>query len=229
MIRALKDHPTTKDIDIVIISARNDVEDEEAGFKLGATDYITKPFYPTIVQVRITNILKMIKQRKILDQFAYIDGLTGIPNRRKFEQTIVNEWHKQSNNEAYLSIAIMDVDHFKRFNDTYGHAKGDEVLQTVARVARDVLRRTGDFVARFGGEEFVFIFTGATKTESEAMANQIRKEIERLTLSVGKITASIGGVTLVPKEPVSYELVLEEADKLLYQAKENGRNLVCWK
>jgi|GEM_PF-86785 diguanylate cyclase (GGDEF) domain len=228
IMRALRSHVLTREIDIVIISSHNDVEDEETGFLLGATDYISKPFHPTIVQARIRNVLRMIHQRRLLDQLAHLDGLTGIPNRRKFEQVIENEWMRHEQTEQPLSLAILDVDHFKRFNDTYGHARGDDVLQAVAGAIRNMLRRTGDFTARLGGEEFVLVFSGVDASTSAVMADQIRQAMERIDLPVGKITVSIGGVTLVPKGNTSLTDAMESADQLLYQAKQNGRNQVCW-
>lgn len=228
VMRQLRSHPATRDIDIVIISSRNDVEDEETGFLLGATDYITKPFHPTIVQARIRNVLRLIQQRRLLDQMAHLDGLTGIPNRRKFEQVIENEWSRHKRSAQPLSLAILDVDHFKRFNDTFGHARGDDVLQAVAGSIRDMLRRTGDFAARLGGEEFVLVFSGADAQSSTIMAEHVRQAMEQIELPVGKITVSIGGITFIPEAQYSVEQAMETADQLLYEAKQNGRNRVCW-
>jgi diguanylate cyclase (GGDEF)-like protein len=228
VMRQLRSHPATRDIDIVIISSRNDVEDEETGFLMGAIDYVTKPFYPTIVQARIRNVLRLIQQRRLLDQLAYLDGLTGIPNRRKFEQVIENEWTRHQHTAQPLSLAILDVDHFKRFNDTFGHARGDDVLQAVAASIRDMLRRTGDFAARLGGEEFVLVFSGADAQSSTIMAENVRQAMEQIELPVGKITVSIGGITLIPEGQYSLEQAMETADQLLYEAKQSGRNRVCW-
>lgn len=228
VIRQLRSRAVSRDIDIVIISARNDVEDEETGFLMGATDYITKPFHPTIVQARIRNVLRLIKQRRMLDQLAHLDGLTGIPNRRKFEQVVENEWSRYKTAEKPLSLAIIDVDHFKKFNDTFGHARGDDVLQAVASTIRDLLRRTGDFVARLGGEEFVLIFSEADAQASKGIAEQIRRAVEEIELSVGRVTVSIGGVTFVPRENLNWSQVMDQADALLYEAKQGGRNQVRW-
>jgi diguanylate cyclase (GGDEF)-like protein len=228
VMRQLRSHPATSNIDVVIISARNDVEDEETGFLMGALDYITKPFHPTIVQARVKNVLHLIQQRHLLDQMAHMDGLTGIPNRRKFEQIIASEWARHQRASQPLSLAILDVDHFKRFNDTFGHASGDEVLKAVAGAMRDMLRRTGDFAARLGGEEFVLVFSGSDATSSAAMADNVRQAMEEIELPVGKITVSIGGVTLIPEHQHTPETIMEIADKLLYEAKQNGRNRVCW-
>lgn len=228
VMKQLRSHPKTSHIDIVIISACTDVEDEETGFLMGALDYITKPFHPTIVQARIKNVLRLIEQRHLLDQMAHIDGLTGIPNRRKFEQIIANEWILHERVSQPLSLAILDVDHFKRFNDTFGHASGDEVLKAVAATMRDMLRRTGDFAARLGGEEFVLVFSGTDATSSATMADSLRQAMQEIQLPVGNITVSIGGITLIPASHYSLEQAMEEADQLLYQAKQNGRNRVCW-
>lgn len=228
VMRQLRSHPATCNIDIVIISACTDVEDEETGFLMGALDYITKPFHPTIVHARIRNVLRLIEQRHLLDQMAHIDGLTEIPNRRKFEQIIANEWVLHERVSQPLSVAILDVDHFKRFNDTFGHASGDEVLKAVAATMRDMLRRTGDFAARLGGEEFVLVFSGSDATSSATMADNLRQAMQDIKLPVGNITVSIGGITLIPEGQYSLEQAMEEADQLLYQAKQNGRNRVCW-
>ena len=153
VLRRLREQVTTRETAVIIVSARNAVEDEEAGFALGACDYITKPFNPAIVRARVRAALQMVNQRKLLDKLAYIDSLTELPNRRRFEQILTSEWNRCARSGSPLSLAMVDVDFFKRFNDTFGHAHGDRVLRAVAQQVARHLRRATDLAARLGGEE----------------------------------------------------------------------------
>ncbi|MBE0583255.1 MAG: diguanylate cyclase, partial [Desulfofustis sp.] len=155
VIKYLKNNDKTKNIPVIFVTALSSIEDEEFGLRLGAVDYITKPFSPPIVKIRIRNHLRMVHQYKLLDQLAHLDGLTEICNRRRFEEEFKKEWERSLRNRNPFSLAMIDVDYFKQYNDHYGHAMGDLALQRIAKALSDVLRRPADFIARYGGEEFV--------------------------------------------------------------------------
>lgn len=153
----LKENNLTKDIPVIFITALGDTADEYRGFKLGGVDYITKPFDSKIVQVRVENYLRLKRKTDLLEQLSSIDGLTEIPNRRRFDETFDNEWARAKRIQIKISLIIADIDYFKQFNDTYGHAAGDKCLRKVARALKRTIQRPSDFVARYGGEEFVLI------------------------------------------------------------------------
>jgi CheY-like chemotaxis protein len=138
VIRALKNDDLTRNIPVIFITALDSAGDEERGLELGAVDYISKPFNPAIVRVRIRNHLQSVQQRRMLEQMAMLDSLTGIPNRRRFNEVFEQEWRRCMRDGVPLSLIVVDVDHFKAFNDTYGHAAGDEVLRRIANHLADL-------------------------------------------------------------------------------------------
>ena len=141
----------------IFITALVSEADEARGLKAGAIDYITKPITPTIVKMRIHNHLELKRHRDLLADMAAIDGLTGIPNRRRFDEVLHMEWHRAQRTGKQISLLMIDIDHFKRYNDHYGHLQGDDCLRAVARALAEPVHRGGDFVARYGGEEFVCV------------------------------------------------------------------------
>jgi len=234
VIRALKNDDLTRDIPVIFVTALDSAGDEEQGLELGAVDYISKPFHPSIVRARIRNHLQSVQQRRLLEQLAMLDSLTGIPNRRRFAQVFDQEWRRCQRDIAPLSLIVVDVDHFKDFNDTHGHAAGDQVLRQVAATLRATLRRPADFVARYGGEEFVILLPGIDRQGARALAEHARREIEALSIShavtnaMSRVTVSMGGATRIPPEgPPDTELFCL-ADTYLYEAKRDGRNQVAW-
>ena len=149
--RQLKANSATMDIPIFFISALDDEKDEYFGFKVGGVDYITKPFKPRIVQVRVANYLRLKRKTVLLEKLSSIDGLTDIYNRRRFDDTLKQEWARVKRNQTSLSLIMIDIDFFKQFNDTYGHSAGDNCLRSVAESLKRSLQRPADFVARYGG------------------------------------------------------------------------------
>lgn len=233
-IRALKQDDATRNIPVIFISALDSPQDEELGLTLGAADYIAKPFHPPIVCVRVRNHLQAVHQRRLLEQLALIDSLTEIPNRRRFAEVYVQEWRRCLRCASPLSLMVVDVDHFKAYNDSYGHAAGDLVLKRVALAIQATLRRPGDFVARYGGEEFVVVLPEVDAVGARSLAEQIRAQVESQNLphaasSVGPcVTVSIGGATLFPTAAEVDNEFFSRADSYLYDAKHAGRNRVCW-
>lgn len=235
VIRELKNDDQTRDIPVIFITALDSAGDEERGLELGAVDYISKPFNPAIVRVRIRNHLQSVQQRRLLEQLAMLDSLTGIPNRRRFAKVFEQEWRRGMRDGTPISLIVVDVDHFKAYNDTYGHAAGDEVLRLIARTLQEALRRPGDFVARYGGEEFVILLPGITREGARALAEQARADVEakRIAHAVSDVsphvTISMGGATCDAVAAAGEDMDLFRlADAYLYEAKHGGRNRVAW-
>jgi len=234
VLKALKNCDSTRNIPVIFISALDSATDEEKGLDLGAVDYISKPFHPSIVRVRVRNHLQSVHHRRLLEQLALLDSLTEIPNRRRYVEALGQEWRRCLRAGSPLSLAIIDVDHFKIFNDTYGHAAGDLLLKRIAGTIQGTLRRPGDFVARYGGEEFVLVLPEVDAIGGQALAEQIRSQVEALHIVHGDsvagpwLTVSIGGATQVPTAPDVDPGQFSRADYCLYEAKRAGRNRVVW-
>ena len=230
--RVLKDQDSTKNIPIIFVTARDEVADEEHGLNLGAVDYVTKPFHKAILRARVRNHIELKVKTDLLETFATIDGLTGIPNRRSFDATLQTEWNRAARDKSPLSVMIMDIDNFKGYNDHYGHGRGDECLKSVAGALSSRAARPADIVARYGGEEFVAILPNTDHPGSLKMADVFREIVERLRIphefstTTDHITISVGIHTLIPTSDGSVEQILKHADDALYRSKKEGRNRV---
>ena len=233
--RNLKENEQTKDIPVIFITAMKDEGNEVKGFDLGAVDYITKPFQAAIVMARVKTQLKMKWQADMLRQMASIDGLTEIPNRQKFEETFDKEWNRAVRNKTPLSVAFMDIDFFKQYNDAYGHGRGDKCLKEVAQALVDSIRRPADFVARYGGEEFIAVFPETDMSGAMTIAEVMRRNVELLkiphaqSLPLDYVTISIGVNSVFPSggfSDAALVSVVAAADEMLYKAKAEGRNQV---
>ena len=234
VIRALKRDDATRHIPVIFITALDSAADEELGLDLGAVDYIAKPFHPPIARVRVRNHLQIVHQRRLLEQIAALDGLTGIPNRRRFDEALAQEWSRCQRSGLPLSLIVADVDQFKQYNDTLGHAAGDRVLQEVASALGQCARRPGDLAARYGGEEFVLLLPETDAAQAQQLANELLQRVAARNLAhpassaATRVSLSLGGVTTIP---VMDEVALNffrRADAALYQAKAQGRNRWCW-
>ena len=230
--RRIKCDPATHDIPVIFISAKSEVEDETRGLEVGAIDFITKPISPPIVKARVRNHLLLKRQTDLLRSLSFLDGLTGIANRRRFDETMVREWRRCVRSHLPLSLIILDVDHFKAYNDQYGHQAGDECLRLVAEVLSDHARRPSDLVARYGGEEFVCLLPetdgpGATRVAEGFRTAVAGRRIPHAQSPVAPhVTISLGVATLIPSPEGTPEQLAEMADQLLYRAKRSGRNRV---
>jgi len=142
--KRLKANKRAKNVPVIFITSKSEEEDESKGLELGAVDYITKPFSKPIVRARVKNHLIMKKQRDLLENLSNRDGLTGIPNRRSFDMQLKTEWQRAVRSAVPLSLILMDLDFFKKFNDTYGHAAGDDCLKRVAQTLSNSLKRPID-------------------------------------------------------------------------------------
>ncbi|MDR2581662.1 MAG: diguanylate cyclase [Fibromonadaceae bacterium] len=232
VIDILKKTEKTCDIPIIFVTGMNDVQDEERGLALGAADYISKPFSPAIVKLRVHNQIQILEQLRIIKQLSLIDQLTHIPNRRSFDEHLSQEWSRAIRHQAIISILMIDIDRFKNYNDTYGHQQGDTALKAVAEIFKKVLRRSVDFAARWGGEEFAVLLPDTAMDKALKIAEQIRARIEKLDIpltdgTTTKVTLSVGVNTQLPKRDCSIEDFIKCSDRALYTAKQTGRNKVC--
>jgi diguanylate cyclase (GGDEF)-like protein/PAS domain S-box-containing protein len=192
---------------------------------------------------RVLNIVRDISQRKeaelklqqaydAVEAMAVTDALTGMANRRQFDQYLGTEWRRSARDRQPLSLIMMDVDHFKLFNDAYGHVRGDSCLKQIAEACMDVVSRPGDLVSRFGGEEFAVILpntdnAGAMKVAQEICDCVSFRRLPHTGSPLGVVTISLGCATLIPKFGKHTQDLIEAADRALYRAKAGGRNQVC--
>ena len=173
---------------------------------------------------------ELTKANEKLETISYIDGLTGVPNRRKFDSVLSSEWRRCGRSRQFLTLIMLDIDFFKRFNDRYGHLEGDDCLKRVAQTISDIPKRPGDFVGRYGGEEFAVILPGTGEPGARMIAEKILTGIHGLKISHEDsdvspyLTVSLGVVTAVPGQGISSKEFVDTADQLLYKAKESGRN-----
>lgn len=227
--RRLKGHSETQDIPIIFITAITDVENESMGFALGAVDYISKPFNKSVVLARVGVHMKLKRQSRMLESMVFIDALTEIPNRRAYDRAIEKEWARCLRLGSPITLAMIDVDFFKNYNDHYGHGAGDECLVRLAKALHTSLERPGDFVGRYGGEEFVAILPNLDLQDALRMANVMHANVEALQIAhvqsaIGTVvTISIGMATVVPAAGSSLGALTQAADKMLYDAKNDGR------
>ncbi len=228
--RRLKANVVTKDIPIIFVTAMGESVNEEIGLSLGAIDYVSKPYVVPVLKARVRNHLELKRKTDLLTQLVCLDGLTGIPNRRHFDKMLGNEWKRCLRAKQPLSLIMIDVDHFKLFNDHYGHGLGDDCLKQVAISLGNTIKRPEDMVARYGGEEFVVILPGVNGQVALEIGERLRNsvlalEIPHVLSSTNDIiTISLGVTSVLPAAHLSPEKALKVADEQLYRAKGNGRN-----
>lgn len=260
--KQLKENPQTQDIPVIFMTGLSEIKDKVAGFEVGAADYITKPIQYQEVLARVNThisiyqLQKQLKEEvehsnqltqtlktktkeleyanKILEKLANIDGLTCIANRRCLDLHLEKEWANLVHKQKPLALLLIDIDHFKLYNDHYGHQAGDECLQMIANTIEQSLSRPTDLVGRYGGEEFMVLLPNTMQIQAIEIANTIQNNIQYLNIPhiaasrYNRITASIGitSITLYTQETL--EQLIEAADKALYSAKNTGRNRTCY-
>lgn len=249
--RELSGHVAFCDVPIIIISGSDHLEGLDAAFSAGATDYITKPPSHTELLVRVRSALRLkaeMNRRKAreedllvlnerlaemnleLERLSVTDSLTGLANRRSFNEFLSREWLRGLREQTPFSVLMIDIDHFKRYNDYYGHIEGDVCLQKVSWALQSVFCRAGDLLARYGGEEFVAILPhteidGATELAAALHSRIKALEIPHSNSPVSSIVSiSIGIASVIPSQSVSASQVVAMADDALYLAKSSGRN-----
>ena len=232
VIKALKNNPKTQAIPVMFVTALDGASDEQKGIELGAVDYITKPFKMPVVKARVRSQILLKQKTDLLEHESHIDGLTGIANRRQFDETLQIEGQRLIRSHQPLGIIMVDIDFFKPFNDNYGHGKGDECLVKVAQALQSVFRRPADLLARYGGEEFVAILPETDRQGVHMMAEKMCQAVRDLNLPHGYsaveqcVTVSLGGISRRVDTLEDVKQLLRFADQALYQAKEQGRNQV---
>ncbi|MCL2763849.1 MAG: diguanylate cyclase [Treponema sp.] len=231
----LKSSERTKDIPVIFITSLQGDDNEAKGLLMGASDYITKPFSPVIVLLRLRNQIKLLEQMRAIEKLSMHDHLTELPNRRSFEERINTEWNRAIRDKSPVSILMIDVDLFKRYNDNYGHQQGDVVLKTIAKCFIEELKRPGDFAARWGGEEFIVLLPCTVMPGALDVAERIRRRIEEVKIPCSdndklaeKVTVSIGAYTREQNQECTINEFITRADTALYDAKKKGRNRVCF-
>ncbi|MDT3308965.1 diguanylate cyclase [Shewanella vaxholmensis] len=228
----LKADPETASIGVIFVTAHFDEVQEVKGFQLGAVDFIHKPINPIITTARVKNQYTLKRQSDLLHSIALLDSLTGVANRRQFEQRLPELWKHCCRNQLALSVVMLDVDFFKRFNDHYGHQEGDQCLRQVAKAISNSLQRGIDFVARYGGEEFICILPETPISGAMHMAQNIVNAVQALHLehvdsSFKEVTISAGVSSVIPRQDLTWQSLIETADQQLYLAKERGRNQIA--
>jgi diguanylate cyclase (GGDEF)-like protein len=251
-VRALCSDDVMPHVFFMLLTAQADMDSIIAGLEAGADDYLTKPYHKAELLARIRVGERLLdlqralveRQRQIarsnrkmqvlnrkLRELATTDELTKLANRRHLFDRLEHIWALSVRHDRPLSCIMLDVDHFKRFNDTHGHAAGDDVLRTTASTILSLMRRS-DVCGRFGGEEFVVVCPETPGSGAAAQAERIRAAIESTPVQIGsesiQVTVSIG-VAEKSASHANAETMISEADELLYRAKAEGRNRVCWK
>ncbi len=228
----LKNNPETENIPVIFATAMTDHEDEAKGFELGAVDYVSKPIVHPIIVARVRNHLQLKQYRDYLETIAFVDGLTGIPNRRSFDQHIRSEWQRGTRTNGELSLLLIDIDHFKQYNDTYGHQAGDACLTLVAKALSSSVHRPGDQVARYGGEEFVCVLPSTNLEGAELIGSTLREAVNFLKIPhksssvCDHVTISVGGAWVQLDQSKEIGDLISAADENLYKSKSEGRDRV---
>lgn len=233
-----------EDVPVIIITSHDDETILDRAFAAGASDYIVKPARKAELRARIRSALQLRhemtkrkeRERELerlarkLERMSNQDGLTGIANRRCFDDTMVKEWVRNGREDAPLGLLMIDIDHFKHYNDALGHVDGDACLRSVSEAIRAAVHRPGDLVARYGGEEFAVILPNTDyhgcKSVAETIHSNLSKScIEHPNSTVScSVTVSIGVASGIPTCETTPEHLLHAADRALYQAKQSGRN-----
>lgn len=242
-IRALEKSSERADLlawtPIVFLSSATDDEALARGIMAGGDDYLTKPISEIVLLAKVRAMLRITTMRealrdahRLLTEMSYVDGLTHIPNRRRFDDVMASEWRRAIRQRTPLGVIVCDVDRFKQYNDHYGHQAGDRCLEAVAGALHDSLFRIEDMVARYGGEEFAAVLPGDDVQGAAAVAERMRLSVESLRIPhdegvAGFVTCSFGVATGIPGSEGAAADLLRAADEALYAAKKAGRNRVA--
>jgi two-component system, chemotaxis family, response regulator WspR len=242
------------DVPVVVLSALADVQEKSRAFELGAADYMVKVPHAIELVARVrahsrafllrrereqlaqtlrSTMAELAESNVALSRVAREDGLTQLANRRAFEESLDQEWRRGVRDQKPLSFVLIDIDYFKAYNDRYGHVRGDECLQQVARVVGQGARRASDLALRYGGEEFGLLLPNTPAEGARVVAERVREQVAKLELlhegrpdGVRHVTASVGVATVIPNAQEQRGVVVEAADAALYQAKRRGRDRV---
>ena len=251
LVRQYRDNPATKDIPIIVLSTKEEAAIKSAAFAQGANDYLVKlpDNIELIARIRYhskayLNQLQrdeayralresqeeLLEKNIELARLTNVDGLTGLNNRRYFNEFAEIQWKHAIRKKTWLSVLMIDVDDFKKYNDTYGHLAGDEVLMDVGSVIQKCANRPTDLAARFGGEEFIVVLPATSLEHGRALGEKLCQRVEQLGIShsgssAGKVaTVSVGCASMIPQRGDTLVALVNAADHALYEAKHLGKN-----
>ena len=222
--------PETSDIPVIFVTALKSPEDETRALGAGAADFISKPVNAAVVRARVRTQLTVKRQRDALRALILTDALTGVANRRAFDERLDAEWRRCDRAGLPVALVLVDIDHFKLYNDHYGHQAGDATLVQFAAAMRRAAARTQDLVARYGGEEFAILLPQLDGRGATGVANRLMAELEHMAIphaaspTAPRLTASMGIACMVPGDHSMPADLIQVADALLYQAKAEGRD-----
>jgi len=223
-----------RDVPVIFITGSNSAADENACWEAGAVDFVSKPLNPATLRNRVRVHLTLKRQADLLRQLASVDPLTGLGNRRHFDELAAREWRRAQRSPMAVSVLMVDIDYFKRYNDLYGHPAGDRCLVAVAAALAGCAMRAGDLVIRYGGEEFIMLLPDTDEAGAKRVAESALAAVQALELPhanggySGFVSVSIGVATAESgKTPMSVVELVELADRQLYRAKANGRAQVA--
>ena len=232
ILRKLKENKFTQNIPIIVITGLDNDVAEEKALRLGAVDYVRKPFNKVLVNARVKIHIKIVEQMLTIEKLSFYDALTDLANRRKFDYHMEYEWQRALRKKTTIGLLLLDLDNFKNYNDTYGHKQGDTMLKAVAGVLKKTLNRSTDLPCRWGGEEFAVLIPETSREEVLLIAEKIRSGIEALEVprsnsdEITRITSSVSAICAIPNQCEQMGSFFENADRLLYQAKREGKNRV---
>ncbi|WP_396587100.1 diguanylate cyclase [Bermanella sp. R86510] len=225
VLKVIKSELDTKDIPVILVTANGDDDSVVDGLDMGAFDYVIKPYSLSVLMARVRSALREKERLNLLEKWATTDPLTGLYNRRYFFEQANREIERSTRNQSPVTFVIMDIDHFKKVNDQYGHLLGDDVLEILAALFKESLRKV-DICCRFGGEEFVLCLPDTDQDTAFEVAERVRKQAKKLSFETDKetihITISMGIASY--KQDDSLETLLKRADEALYLAKDSGRD-----
>jgi len=229
----LKADPATCNIPVIFVTAYTDALQETHGLEVGAVDFISKPDNPAVVRARVKTHLTLKLQSDVMRKLVFLDGLTGVYNRRYFDQQLSIEIGRSARNQTPMALIMLDVDFFKRYNDHYGHQTGDDCLRQIALCVKEGLRRPADLVARYGGEEFACILPETNFDDAMAIAIDLEQRVREKNMPHADsdvapvVTISLGVAGWGADTAGHAGALLAEADLQLYRAKHAGRARAC--
>jgi len=249
LVRHYRENPSTHAVPVIVLSTKDDPTIKSEAFQAGANDYLvklpdrveliariryhTRAYLDHVQRDEAYRALRESQRQLMrvnleLERLTRIDGLTGLGNRRYFDEYLAAEWRRGVRTRAAVSVLMIDVDNFKSYNDRYGHLAGDDVLKRVAEVLQSGANRSTDLAARYGGEEFVIVLTDVSLAGANVVAQRIGQGVRDLNIphGEGRLTVSIGVSTLVPGEGGDPDQLLNAADRALFRAKAAGRDRV---
>ncbi|MES2299961.1 MAG: diguanylate cyclase [Pseudomonadota bacterium] len=233
LCRHLKQLLDTAAIPVIFVTAGTNAEEENACWEAGGVDFVNKPVNPLTLRNRVNAHLQLKFNSDALRAMALMDGLTGVANRRFFDETLAMEWRRAMRSGSHLALVMLDVDFFKRYNDRYGHQAGDECLKLVAGALKANLNRPSDLLARYGGEEFACLLPETDGEGALRTAERLEAVVRALGIAhlgsdlTDVVTISLGAAVMLPTAESASAALIGQADAQLYRAKGLGRGRAC--